>query len=883
MSGFDLVRRGVHETQALLLLEPTAEDVLRARGGGEVFAVANGVLGLLPAPPPDLPPRRGSSVDEPLRGGRGIRLRRPFESVHLYLPIDAELTPALTEREARELVGQHGLVFLPGGRVLGFAPREPLDLAALVRLDKVERRDWKRFPERPKQASRLASIKLDLPPEAEDKVIESGAPKGTPTSKEPASAANHLSLSIGRALMKAGEALDWKGLKQAGAGWIESLLSKVPSLGESVLGRQEAALRDLLRELREGNVEEALRRALPMPEPGGGRGATAAGDAKLPRHDIAYSLGNVIGGPRGPASVWLGAIDVQKELAAEYRKAAEAAIAAGDHRRAAFIYGKLLREYRAAARALAQGGLHRDAAIIFLAKCGDKRAAAAEFAAAGEVDRAVELYREEHEHLLAGDLLRSTGDEEAAVLEFQKAAESLARSESWREAAAILTQRARRNDLAITLLETGWARRNRRPVIACGVELASLYVDEGKNDRLLSLVAEAEPLLAVAGHEPEASLFWGTLTRLSEQESVEQALAFELRDRARLGLALKLGQRAQWDPQPARVVSEVFGTHGAWSAGVWADARLAVAAAQKKEKPRGREPITRIRVASGAVTAVACAPTGGVVFLGFENGEVHRFSVQNRECAKIAAKPSPIKALATDASGRFLVVAHEGNEVVSYSRRLDGPYFKIASIETGPGLVLSNVTGGDRARIVLADGEKLATYDCPALQLCRKVRLADVEPAAILLDGDRFVAFAESRAVSLKEDHLLGWTPEAPEGSSLRAAPLSTLPVGQEGLEVAGIQAGVVAWASLPAPRSNERPAALFRSGGGYRAVTLVRPGVLAAVSRSGIERLEVSQSSLVQTSITAAVAGNAVACFHVEATQEIVVVLADGVVLCSS
>src|SRR5262249_8868161 len=157
-------------------------------------------------------------------------------------------------------------------------------------------------------------------------VIESGAPPPAPSQPaDPASAADRLSLSIGRALMKAGEALDWKGLKQAGAGWIESLLSKVPSLGESVLGRQEAALPGLLRQLGEGNVEAALRRALPMPEPGTGRGATAAGDANLPRHDIAYSLGNVMGGPRGPASVWLGAMDIQKELAAEYRKAAEAA------------------------------------------------------------------------------------------------------------------------------------------------------------------------------------------------------------------------------------------------------------------------------------------------------------------------------------------------------------------------------------------------------------------------------------------------------------------------------------------------------------------------------------------------------------------------------
>ena len=56
---------------------------------------------------------------------------------------------------------------------------------------------------------------------------------------------------------------------------------------------------------------------------------------------------------------------MQRELAAEYRKAAEQAIRRGDYRRAAFIYGKLLRDYRTAANVLMQGGLHHDAAVLF--------------------------------------------------------------------------------------------------------------------------------------------------------------------------------------------------------------------------------------------------------------------------------------------------------------------------------------------------------------------------------------------------------------------------------------------------------------------------------------------------------------------------------------
>src|SRR5204863_9658566 len=132
--------------------------------------------------------------------------------------------------------------------------------------------------------------------------------------------------------------------------------------------------RELLRQFREGNLEAALRRALPLGD-SGDRGGVADTGSRLPVHNLLYSLGNILGGRSGPAGIWLGGYDVQRELAAEYRKAAERAIRRGDYRRAAFIYGKLLRDYRTAANVLMQGGLHHDAAVLFLDKVGDVLAA----------------------------------------------------------------------------------------------------------------------------------------------------------------------------------------------------------------------------------------------------------------------------------------------------------------------------------------------------------------------------------------------------------------------------------------------------------------------------------------------------------------------------
>ncbi len=75
-----------------------------------------------------------------------------------------------------------------------------------------------------------------------------------------------------------------------------------------------------------------------------------------------------------------------------------------------------------AAQALQRGGLHHDAAILYLKKVNDRAAAAQAFEAAGQVDRAIEIYRQLGSHEAAGDLLRRIGDEDGAVAEYRRAA-----------------------------------------------------------------------------------------------------------------------------------------------------------------------------------------------------------------------------------------------------------------------------------------------------------------------------------------------------------------------------------------------------------------------------------------------------------------------------
>src|SRR5262249_23927868 len=153
-----------------------------------------------------------------------------------------------------------------------------------------------------------------------------------------------------------------------------------------------------------------------------------------------------------------GGFDVQAELVHEYTRAAERASKRGDYRRAAYIYGKLLGDYRSAANALLRGGLHHDAAVVLLERGNDVPGAARAFEAAGEVDRALQLYRQRGDHVEAGDLLRRAGEEDAALAEYQVAAHRLAASgQGLLAAGELMRVKTGRPDLALPYFAAGWA------------------------------------------------------------------------------------------------------------------------------------------------------------------------------------------------------------------------------------------------------------------------------------------------------------------------------------------------------------------------------------------------------------------------------------------
>ena len=137
-----------------------------------VFDVADGYLIRLESPSTQLVPG-------------AIRLRELTAA--FYVPVDADLIPALLDDEAAGLVRDWGLVFLPDGRVLLFDRQCPIDLNQLLELEPRMPRTWSSLPEPRRLADRIDQIALELPEQQTEDIyrgieddLHGNSPTGTP-------------------------------------------------------------------------------------------------------------------------------------------------------------------------------------------------------------------------------------------------------------------------------------------------------------------------------------------------------------------------------------------------------------------------------------------------------------------------------------------------------------------------------------------------------------------------------------------------------------------------------------------------------------------------------------------------------------------------------
>lgn len=812
-----------------------------------VHALAQGYVLLLDAP------------DFHLCVPGAVRLRAL--AAHFLAPLDSELSVALFDDELRALTASRGLVLLPH-QVLTYDRNRPLRWSQLIHPGPVTRQAWVTLPPEPAGAERITSITLNLAGSADDLLSAGGGGIGeAPPTPDNASLGDTLkgkaNIAAGKALAGLGSFLGIDALARKGADMIGRGLHEAPQLGERFFGSQGAALRDLLRKFREGQVDEALKRAIPFDQQGS-RGGTVTDHPGLPFNNISYSLANILGASgRGPGGIWMADADVTSALMAEYRKAAQAAARRGDHRRAAFIYGKLLGDFREAAAVLMAGGLYHDAATLYLQKLNDPLAAAQAFENGGDIDRAVRIYRERHEHVRAGELLKRAGEEEQALGEFRQAAHYLTERGDHLAAGRLMASRAQRSDLARAYFEKGWKERIDANGRACGLELLELYAADEQPEHLLRLVAEAERALASPAHQAETARFFNRLAELAQTARLAPQRE-ELADRALMALAGALRKRHSVSPG---AVSELLSAP-VWPAPLINDARAAARLAS--EQPRAREhdsPPDVTQLGRGRLTAACFAQHSDELFAALDNGDVVAMRPTYGAVVTLARREEAALGLAATQDGDLLFILRAGTTPLlsSLSRQAQGYTLETPGCATADDVLLACARAGNDTISLCAKDELISVRrgvppavtlvgNLGALGSSTAIAAAFLEPTFHQLDarmalitlshGDDSLTYYPDLEVPHSDSAVLGWHPAPATGLSV-APPVTRLRTRHDELELCGTNAhGYLFWTQvrLSEQRIEELQTKICGPRHGYRCAAFVKAGQVAAIAEDRVD-----------------------------------------------
>jgi len=340
----------------------------------------------------------------------------------LFIPVHASLHPLLSEEEMETLLIWRWQVFHPGIGFVGFNSEDELQPADLVTFMEPDTTKWDlAHPGMPAMA-RLNEISL----EKQDEVLE----------------------ELKKEVIQ-------KPISEIHTSWFEKLKAlftkKKSKPATSIEESRDSELKKLVK-LFDTDSDKALKYALPLNTRYAGRG-TASPSSTLNRHESNFSLTGLGGGQR--VDTW-NTDKYHSELISKYYSAAEKAKAAGDYKKAAYIYAHLLSNYLAAAQVLRLGGLHREAAILYRDHLNMKKEAAECFYSGRMLPDAVKLYVELVEFEKAGDVYLEMSQPDKAAKYYHKSIDQHLALDNFYGAGVIRLLKLKQKGEALATFLMGW-------------------------------------------------------------------------------------------------------------------------------------------------------------------------------------------------------------------------------------------------------------------------------------------------------------------------------------------------------------------------------------------------------------------------------------------
>jgi hypothetical protein len=428
--------------------------------------------------------------------------------------VDAQLHPALTDAEIRELCPWPIAFLHPTLGLHHFENDSALRVADLLEIPPARPGQWNFARHGQPALPPLTAIILARPPTIDD--IFGDAPQEIGTeplddlppadgelrdgalSKSFRALKRNIAKGLSGALRdgpKSGPRGKWmKGIEN----WANRQLGQVSEQMQKLRNKELHRLLSLL----DKDPEAGLRHAIPMnnfPH----RGVAPPG-ARLGQRSPDFDPRRLGG---RPADFWAIPYDLQEVLRRRYREMADREMQLGRHRRAAYIYAELLGDLVSAAHALKRGRFFREAALIYEEQLHNPLEAARCLAEGGLLLEAIERYEKHGRWLEAAELYERLGDFAAAASAVRRVVNERLAQDDILGAAKLVEERLRLPDEAIDLLRNAWP--SSRQAAACTGALFQILARTGQHEiatEHLSMIGlapvpnvQALPLLTALG------------------------------------------------------------------------------------------------------------------------------------------------------------------------------------------------------------------------------------------------------------------------------------------------------------------------------------------------------------------------------------------------
>jgi tetratricopeptide (TPR) repeat protein len=440
-----------------------------------------------------------------------LQVKHPYTVLgkKLFIPVNAELSPAISEQELQSLLIWDYQVFHPTIGFIGFERSDRINLADLLQYQEPRNVYWGYarpghqpwIPLRQINVEQLTAEQvfdsfkehisnkpLDEIPKSNKKEVPAwlNNPVASTLFKKSFSFLSKLSSLIPKGSSESSGSPGSAAGSEGGYSGPSTGREKKPGLFSKLVNWMQEKIEDLekqreselkrLSDMFEKDSDEALQYAIPLSSPYEGRG-TAQPSASLTKHSTQFNLGGLGGGQA--ADGW-NVDNYYNDLRAKYLKAAQKAIEEKDFKKAAYVYAHLLGDLSSAAATLRQGKHYRQAAALYKEHLNNLAMAATCYEEGGLLLEAIDMYTQLGKHEKAGDLYKELGRQEQALHCYEKCVAAAAQHKDYLEQSRIIIDKIEDTPRAKQVLLNGW--HDVKQPEACLLKYFNLAADDNKGE-----------------------------------------------------------------------------------------------------------------------------------------------------------------------------------------------------------------------------------------------------------------------------------------------------------------------------------------------------------------------------------------------------------------